>query len=136
MAKLRSFTVDHRSAEAGEWIRPGDEFDDLTLKVRGFSDRYYDDHAQRLRRAARPFGGDVAKVPSAIARSIRNDCLIDHVLLDVRNLEGDDGAPVTVDQLRELLRAPGHNDLSVAVIRAAGMVGRGLAADVEEAAGN
>lgn len=136
MAKLSAFTVNSGAIEAGEWIQPGEEYDDLKLKVRGFTDAYYDAQAQKLRRAALGFGGDVSKVPNAVQRDIRVECLIAHVVLDVANLSDDSGAAVDIGKFRDVLRQPGHGDLVVAVMRAAAMVGRGNAADVEHAVGN
>jgi len=136
MAKLSAFKTNSDAINQGEWVRPGEEYDDLEVRVRGFTDAYYDAQAAKLRRAAVPFGGDISKIPSALRRQINVDCLNAHVVLDVRNLKGDDGKDIKVDQFRELLRDPDYAELVIAVYKAAGRVGQQRAADLEDAAGN
>lgn len=136
MAKLSAFTVNSRAQEEGEWIAPGDEFDDLELKVRGFTPSYYDEQARLTRRAAVQFDGDTTKVPRAKTRDILISVLRSNVFLDVRNLADGDGNVITGEQFSALMANPDHGDLVVAVMRAAARVGRAKAAEVEENRGN
>jgi hypothetical protein len=136
MAKLSSFRQDSRAIQEGEWVRVGEEYDDLEIRTRGFTDAYFDAQAARQRKAAVGFGGDVTKLPSAIRRQINVECLIQHVVLDVRNLTHDDGRPVTKEEFYDLLRDPDYAELVIACFRAASLVGQRRAADLEEAEGN
>ncbi|HEY0184124.1 MAG TPA: hypothetical protein VGC09_15050 [Rhodopila sp.] len=136
MARLNAFKVNASAIESGEWIKPGEEYDDLEIKTRGYTDSYFDAQAQRMRRAALPFNGDINKVPVAVARDIRIECLIKHMLLDVRGLVDDAGAPVTFDAFCGLLRDPNYGQLAVACMTAAALVGRLSAQDRADASGN
>lgn len=136
MAKLSAFRVNSKAVTEGEWVRIGDEYDDLEIKTRGRTDQYHDATARRQRKAAAGFGGDVTKLPLAIRREINVECLIEFVVLDVRNLLDDAGEPVTLDQFRALLRDPDYKELVEACYIAAEMVGQRRAAEAEEARGN
>lgn len=72
----------------------------------------------------------------ALRRQINVECLIAHVVLDVRNLLHDDGKPVTAPQFMDMLRDPDYAELVTACFKAASMVGQRKAAELEEAAGN
>jgi hypothetical protein len=136
MAKLSAFRTDSAAIKGGEWIRVGEEYDDLEILTRGITDEYLDAQATRQRRAANGFNGDVSKIPSAIRRAINVECLVLHTVIDLRNLQHDDGAPVTLAQFQDLLRNPDYGDLVVACYKAAGQVGVRRKADSEEASGN
>jgi len=136
MARIAAFRVDSKKIEQGEWVSPGEEYDDLEILTRGYTDVYTDARAAKLRRAAVGFGGDTTKIPNAISRAIVVECLIQHVLLDVRHLADDQGAPVPFAAFCDLLRNPDYADLLTASIRAAGMVGLRRKADVDDALGN
>lgn len=135
MARVASFRTDSSAEEQGAWIEPGEEFDDLRIKTRGFTDVYRDAQAARLRRAAVPFGGDESKVPNAVRRAVLIECLVKHVVLDVENLEDENG-PVEFAQFCEMLRNPDYKALVTAVLKAASMVGLQQQADLEEALPN
>jgi hypothetical protein len=136
LAKLSAFKIDSRKVEQGEWIQPGEEFEDLEILTRGFTDVYEDAKNGRLRRASVGFGGNQNKIPNAIRREIVVDCLIKHCLLDVRNLSNGDGDAITFTEFCELLRSGDYPDLVNAAIAAASQVGMRRAADVEDAVGN
>ena len=136
MAKLSQLKQDHAAITEGEWIRVGDEYDDLEILTRGITDIYLDAQAAKQRRAAVAYGGDVDRLPIAIRRKINVDCLIAHVALDVRNLLDDAGQPVSFAQFKELLHDRDYTPLVSACFLAASQVGRRTAADVEEAVGN
>ena len=135
MAKLSSFKRDSKAITEGEWVRVGDEYDDLEIHTRGITDAYTNAQAARQRKAAIGFGGDVEKLPIEIRRQINTDLLIKHVLIDVRNLE-DNGNPVTFEQFCDMLRDPDYTELVGACFKAALMVGQRRGADLEEAVGN
>jgi hypothetical protein len=136
MAKLSAFKTDSKAIHEGEWIRVGEEYDDLDIRTRGFTDAYFDAQAAKQRKAAVGFGGDVSKLPSALRRQINIECLLAHVVLDVRNLQHDDGRNVTFEEFKEMLRDPDYGELLSACFKAASMVGQRRAADLEDAAGN
>lgn len=136
MAKLGSFGRSRSALDEGEWVSPGDEFDDLEIKTRAYNDAYTDLRAQKLRREARRYGGDIGKIPNAVQRGIIVDCLVAHCLQDVRNLEGEDGAPVPFDAFVEMLKDPRYGDLFVAATAAPARVGLTVGDDAEEAEGN
>ena len=136
MARLSALRVDADAMENGEWINPGDEFDGMKLRVRGFTDAYFDAYNKRMKRAAIPFNGDNTNLPNATARVIRAECLAKHVFLDVKGLEGEDGEPVDAARFKELMLDPGCGSLVQAVQIAAGMVGRGMSLDIEDATKN
>jgi hypothetical protein len=136
MARLAGFRVDARAIEDGDWVSPGEEYDDLEIRTRGFTDAYYDAQNAKLRRASISVGGDVSKVSNARQREIRIECLIAHCTLDVRNLTGTDGEPVKFEAFCEMLRDPTYGELVVACIRAAALVGRVKEAEIMDAVGN
>lgn len=136
MAKLSSFRVDSKAVEEGEWISPGSEFDDLEIKTRGVTDAYNDARNAKMRRAAVRYGGDLAKIPSAVTRGITVESLLDHVLLDVRNIDDDSGNPVSFAQFAEMLHSPDYIDLVVACLKAAAIVGLSKANAIEDAKKN
>jgi hypothetical protein len=136
MAKLSEFKTDIKKVEQGEWISPGDEYADLEFLARGFTDKYNDARAGRLRRAAQSLGGDVEKIPTALVRSITVDCLISHLLIDVRGLVDEHGTAITIGQFAELIRSGDYPDLYVAALRAVAQVGKNRSAVIEEAVGN
>lgn len=138
MVQLSSFRINAKAVQSGQWVRVGEEYEDLEIQTRGFTDEYNDARASRLRRKAmqRGHAGDMAKLPVADVREINTDCLIEFCLLDVRNIKGDDGQPVPFAQFCELLRDPAYPDLFSATVRAVTLVGLVKAADVETASGN
>lgn len=136
MARLSSFRVDSKAVEEGAWVSPGAEFDDLEIRTRGVTDTYNDQRNAKMRRAAIRFGGDLAKVPSAISRGITVDCLIADVLLDVRNIIDDDGKPILFDKFCEMLHSPDYIDLVVACLKAAAIVGLSKANEIDDAKKN
>lgn len=136
MAKLSAFRVDSKAREMGEWIKPGDEFDDLEIHTRGFTDVYTDARAAKLRRVAMGFGGDERKIPAALVRSIVVEAMISHVLLDVRGLRDEHGKDVDFARFCLLLRDPDYSPLFDAAVRAASMVGLANMTEAQDAAGN
>lgn len=136
MAKLSKFRTNSRAIQEGEWIVLGDEYDDLEILTRGFTDAYFDAQAAKQRRAAVSLGGDVNKLPSAVRRAINVECLIQHVVLDVRNLTDDNGNTITAEQFHTLLKDPDYAELVVGCYSAASRVGQRRKAELEDAVGN
>lgn len=137
MAKLTNFKRDSKAIAEGEWISPGEEYEDLEIMTRGYTDMYADTRASRLRRAVTTAGvRSVESLPSATVRTITVECLISHVLLDVRGLAHEDGTPVSFGEFCELLRNPDYGDLFVAAVTAASRVGMKRAEDLADALGN
>jgi hypothetical protein len=137
MARLSRFRVDSTLLNEGEWVHPDEaEYDDLEIKTRGFTDAYTDSRAVKLRRAAQRYGNDVARVPAHISRDITIEALIQHCLLDVRNIVDDNGNPITFDAFCNLLRNPDYADLVVAALKAASIVGMQHDGDREDATKN
>lgn len=136
MARLSGFKINSKAIENGQWVSPGEEYDDLQILTRGFTDLYTDARAAKLRRAALAYSGETTKVPNSIQREILVECMIEHVLLDVRNLTDDQGSPVDFARFCDLLRDPDYADLVTASIRAASLVGKQRLADTKDAAGN
>lgn len=134
MAKLRNFKRNLSQAyDSGEWVRVGDEYDDLEIQTRGFTDGYTDMRAALLRRVAvQKYRGDANKITSAEARDITIDCLEAKSLLGVRNLVDDDEQPVTLAAFIKMLRDPDYSELFTAALVACNNVGRARTADAED----
>lgn len=136
MAKLQNFRVNSKAIQAGAWVFPGEEYGDLEVRVRGYTDTYRNAYQARLRQAARPVGGDTNKLSVEMQRNILRGAVDEHILLDVRNLEDDAGKPVQIDAFRKLLADPEYSDLFDAVLKAASIVGIIKAEDDKVDAGN
>lgn len=137
MAKLSKFKRDSSLTQTGEWIRVGDEYDDLEILTRGFNDDYTDHRNAGIRKAATlNYRGDPSKIGAAETRSITIDSIVAHSLIDVRNLADDDGNPVSLDKFVTMLRDPDYLDLYLATITACAMVGRTRAAVTKDAIKN
>lgn len=136
--KLSNFKVDSNAIENGAWVSPGEEYDDLQIKTRGFTDQYTDGRAAKMRRAALQagFGTATDRLSQTTSREILVECLISYCLLDVRKLLDDNGVPVTFDAFCELLRNPSYPDLFTAALKAVGIAGVAKATSIETAAGN
>jgi hypothetical protein len=137
MAKLSKFKIIAGAILAGAWVRVGDDFDDMEIQTRGYTDAFNDARAANLRKAAQyAYGGDVSRIPGARFREINAECIIEYCLIDVRNVSNDDGTPMTFADFCDALRDPAYQEIYVAVLRAIGMVGYIKATDVETATGN
>jgi hypothetical protein len=137
MARLKDFRSDTRAISDGAWIRVNEAlYDDLEINTRGYTDDFVDAQAQRLARAAERVNGDLNRIPNAVRREINAALLRDFLVLDVRNLQDDDGNPVSRDQFLDMLSDPAYFRLSRACFEAAGRVTTQSVAQVEAAAGN
>lgn len=136
MASISGFKKNSAALTAGEWVSPGEEYADLTIKTRGYSHAYRDKSAARFRRAAAKFGGDLSKVPSEEQTALITELLISELLIDVRGLSDDEGNTIDVEKLKVLLRDPDYGNLLLACQQAAGKVGEVRDADLNIALGN
>ncbi len=132
MAKLSRFKANTNKINDGDWVTLGEEFGNIEIKTKGFTDKYNDARQARIRRAALRFAGDSNKIPAADLRKIIVDLLIENCLLDVRNLQDENGIEVTFDVFKELLYDPNFLDLYMAVISAAAAVTNEREADLED----
>lgn len=131
MAKLKTFK--RVMPKDGEWVRVGDEYDDLEIQTRGFTDEYTDMRNARLRRLSmQRHSGDATKITTAENRELTIDCLEEKCLLGVRNLVDDAGQPVSLAMFLGMLRDPDYAELYTAALVACANVGRARTADVED----
>lgn len=136
MASLSRFKTDLSRVNDGAWITLGEEFGEIEIQTRGFTDTYLDSRQSRMRRAATRYGGDLQKIPQADVRAILIDLLIKHCLMDVRNLEDQNGDPVTFALFCELLRDDQYVDLYGAALQAATQVTAEREADLADSKKN
>ncbi len=137
MAKLSNFKINSNAVRNGEWVRVGEEFHDLEIQTRGYTDQFTDARAARMRDAARRLcAGDVTRLPAAEFRAINIECIIEFCLQDVRNLVDDADAPIGFADFCALLRQADYTHIYEAVLRAVGMVGIIRAETVKAAVGN
>jgi len=127
MAKLSAVTADPAATDEGDWIDIL-ECDDLRIRSRGYTDRYHDALRTKLQRAARAYGGDVSRVPEGIRRKLSTEALMDHVTLDVENLEG-----VDIAKLKEMVFEAKFRPLLDHCYTAANIMQARREADLEEA---
>lgn len=134
--KLSDFRTDSRAIADGTWLRVGPAYGDLEILTRGFTDEFTDAQTARLARAAEPYNGDVTRIPNAERRLINAGLLADFLVLDVRNLVGDDGQAVTREAFGELLGEAQYGRLMRACWEAAAKVSALTAVQLEAAMGN
>lgn len=136
MASLSRFKTDLSRVNDGAWITLGEEHNSIEIQTRGFTDAYHDARGARTRRAAARYGGDTAKIPQSDFRKIIIDLLIQHCLLDVRNLEDDKGEPVSFELFKQLLYEDQYQDLYTATLTAAAIVSSERETDLADAKKN
>lgn len=136
MASLSRFKADLTKINDGAWVKLGEEFGEIEIQTRGFTDAHNDARAARIRRAATRFSGDATKIPQSDVRAILIDLLIQHCLLDIRNLEDQNGDPVSFDLFCQLLHDDQYQDLYGAALAAANQVSAEREADLQEAKKN
>ncbi len=128
--KLSDVKINAARAEAGAWVKDIPEMGNLELKVRGFHNA--DDRAILAREMeALPAKNRMrGRVSDEDRERIMNVRLRDAILVDWRNIEGEDGQPVpySKDAAEKFLNDPDLAAFRGAVIWAAGVVGQ----DAEE----
>ncbi|MBN8958583.1 MAG: hypothetical protein J0H17_18760 [Rhizobiales bacterium] len=122
--KLSDVKINAARVEAGAWVKDIPEMGDLELKVRGFQNA--DDRAILAREmealpAKSRMRGRVSDEDRERIMTIR---LRDAILVDWRNIEGEDGKPVpfSKDAAEKLLTDPDLAAFRGAVVWAAGVV--------------
>ena len=135
--KLSALLTDTRAINDGTFVRVDElAFGDLEICTRGYTDDYVDAQAARLVQAAQEFNGDQRRIPNARLREINAGLLRDFLVLDVRNLDKDDGTPVTKDEFVAMLADPAAQRLSRACFAAAARVSARSVEQSKAAAGN
>lgn len=137
MLSLADLKTDSAAIADGMWVKI-DKYPGLEIKSRGYTDQFVDAQAQRLRKAAERFRGDVSAIPNAVRRKINAGLLRDFLVLDVKGLHHDreQKNPVTVDEFKELLGNPDYRELMAACWEAAALVTTKASEHAEEAEGN
>jgi len=145
MAKLSRFTLNRDTVAQGDRIEVGPPGNSFFLTTRGFTPAYRDALHDLARESARRLNADLAprQIPVTPAdlppsEDDRNQgiALAQHCVLGVEGLEHDDGSPVTVQTLRDMLVSGEHQALMVMCLRAAGQVGDQRARKAKDDAGN
>lgn len=124
MAKLKSLLTDLVSLNEGTWVEVNPSmYDDLRIKTRGFTDKFYDAQTARLRKARieRNLGPD-EPLPNNIQRDINSRLAQEFLVLEVSGLEHDDGSPVPIDEFKQLMSHENAGRLVRAVFEAAARV--------------
>ena len=138
MAQLTDFVTDEKAINEGMWIRVNPAlYDDLDIFSRGFTDEFVDAQAARLRKAR--IDGDLTEgeaLPNAMQRQINAGLLRDYLVLDVRNLNGPDGSPVSVADFTAKLGELSYTRLARACWEAASRVTARTAKANADAVGN
>lgn len=132
MASLARFKSDLTKINEGTWVTLDENYGEIEIKTRGFTNAYNDARGARIRRAALRFGGDALKIPTSDVRAILVELLIKHCLLDVRNLEDEKGQPVSFALFCELLNEDAYSDLYGAALAAANQVSTEREQDLAE----
>lgn len=137
MLTLADLKTDSAAIADGDWVKI-DKFPGLKIKSRGYTDKFVDAQAQRLRKAAERYRGDVSAIPNAVRRKINAGLLRDFLVLDVEGLHHDREKknPVTIDEFKELLGNPDYRELMSACWEAAALVTTKASEHAEEAEGN
>lgn len=135
MAKLTDFRVNARKLREGDWIDMGEDWDGMKLKVRAQGRAYFDARARAMARAAKDHGGDEARIPDAVVDRITAEAAGEHLLIDVAELSGANGEPVTVEDYRALMLDPDYAPLGAAVLVASDRLARRARAEAREAEG-
>lgn len=113
MASIGAFRLNKDAIAEGEWIEVGADDAKFEIRARGAVSAYRDGLAALREEAARKHnrkarGGETAVTPDRLPPTIDDQCqgmaLADHIVLDVRGLDHDDGKPVTVEEYRAMLR--------------------------------
>lgn len=142
MAKIGDLRLN--TSSQGEWVLVDGSIT-FEVKVRGTGPEYQDYYNALLRAAARRANrasapGTPAYSPDDLPPSLADQCtaqaVADKMLVDVRGLEHDDGRPVSVAELREMLVDPDWKMLASLVLQAGFKVTAGIATEREQAEGN
>ncbi|MFT8776263.1 MAG: hypothetical protein ABF893_06340 [Gluconacetobacter liquefaciens] len=112
MARLSKFTRHADAITDGTEVEVGPKSDRFILVTRGMTDAYSDRLWELRRLATIEYNAgltrdDVRAVPQDLPPSIDDRCVAqalgEKCLIDVRDLEGDDGAAITIDAFRDMI---------------------------------
>lgn len=139
MASIRELKRDAAKVAEGEWVRlhlDDDPDKDAWLRTLGHTDAFRDALSRRVAKVAQGFGGNAAKIPTAMARSIDIDLYSSMLFKDIRGLEDEAGKPVDFARFCELLREPDYQPLFTLCAAAVNSVGLAHEEAKDEAAKN
>lgn len=143
MAKLGSMKLN--TVSDGEWVQVNETGEPFEVKVRGYGNKYRDyyngllrDARRRANRQSLPGAEayDIGDLPPSVVDECQAKAINEHVLIDVRGLEHDDGRVVAVDELKEMLLDPAWKLLVGLISQAALHVTIATKTEVEQAEGN
>lgn len=92
--KISSLKTNAAAAAEGRWVKDLPGLGDIEVKVRGTNTPEYRRRQQAMIRALPPSKRNKGMIDPAEQDRILGICLLDHCLLDWKNVEGDDGTPI------------------------------------------
>lgn len=143
MAKLAAFERDAVALSEGVWINPDPRNTDIELRVKAKDGAFVDVLSAAYRELVRKAREDgrlksrqgLNDLPPSAVQAAEDDLLLDRLVLDVRNLEGEAG-PVTIAEYRQMARTEKFRPLLDLAREAVAIATDRRAADREEALGN
>lgn len=111
MASILAAKRDAAKVNEGDWVRlhlDDDPDKDAYLRTLGHTDAFRDALARRVQKTAQGYGGNAAKIPSAVARAIDIDLYSTLLFKDIRGLEDENGQPVDFERFCDLIRQPDY----------------------------
>lgn len=143
MAKLAAFERDVVALSEGVWINPDPRNTDIELRVKAKDGAFIDVLSATYRELVRKAREDgrlksrqgLNDLPPSAVQSAEDDLLLDRLVLDVRNLEGEAG-PVTIAEYRAMARTEQFRPLLDLAREAVAIATDRRAADREDALGN
>ena len=136
--KLSDVRVDASRGEMGDWVTEIPDMGDLALKVRAIGNSDWRQLAAKMHQAIPRAKRMAGRIDLEEADRITNECLLQHGLMDWKNVEGDGGKPIAYskDAARKFLTDPDYRMFRDAVMWACGEVDRARTDAREEAAKN
>ena len=143
MAKLAAFERDAVALSEGVWINPDPRNTDIELRVKAKDGAFVDILSAAYRELVRKAREDgrlksrqgLNDLPPSAVQAAEDDLLLDRLVLDVRNLEGEAG-PVMIAEYRQIARTEQFRPLLDLAREAVAIATDRRAADREEALGN
>jgi len=120
---IKKVKVNSEAIDAGEWVKDLPEMDDLEVRVRGLNNADYENLQQKLILNV-PFKRRRRGMQKEDRERIQNQCLIETVLYDWRNLtDGGTAVPYSKEAAEKYIADPDYRAFRDAVIYAASIVG-------------
>jgi hypothetical protein len=143
MAKLAAFERDTVALSDGVWINPDPRNTDIELRVRAKDAAFVDVLSAAYRELVRKAREDgrlksrqgLNDLPPSAVQAAEDDLILDRLVLDVRNLEGEAGA-ITIADYRRMARTEQFRPLLDLAREAVAIATERRAADREDAVGN